>query len=94
MEQFRKGDCYMKKLLALVCMITCIFGLTACGSEETITAYETSKLSYAEQTAEYTVVPILQMLSDDAMVSYFDENTADEVAYIMNQQYSDRKSVV
>ena len=30
----------MKKFLALICMITCIFGLTACGSDEALNEYE------------------------------------------------------
>ena len=35
----------MKKFIALVCMITCIFGLTACGKEETLTEYEQMKVN-------------------------------------------------
>ena len=37
----------MKKFLTLLCMITCIFGLTACGSGEQLTEYEQQKVDYA-----------------------------------------------
>lgn len=40
-----------KKLLALVCMITCVFALTACGNEETYTDFEATKLAAAENQA-------------------------------------------
>ena len=55
-----------KKLLALVCMITCIFGLTACGSEETLTSFEQQKVNAAESIATQKVIPILaNYLCDD-----------------------------
>ena len=59
MEQSRKGDYKMKKWLALVGMITCIFGLTACGSEKTLTEYEKQKEDYAAQYASQQIIPFL-----------------------------------
>ena len=50
----------MKKFLSLVCMITCIFGLTACGSEETYTDYEQRKMDTAIQIATQYVIPSLE----------------------------------
>ena len=47
----------MKKFLSLVCMITCIFGLTACGNEETYTDYEQRKMDTAIQIATQYVDP-------------------------------------
>ena len=49
----------MKKFLALICMITCIFGLTACGNEEALNQYEQQKVEYAKQMAAQAVVPFL-----------------------------------
>ena len=43
--------------MALVCMLTCIFGLTACGSGEELTAYEQQKVDNAEQLAA-SIVPL------------------------------------
>ena len=71
----------MKKFLALICMITCIFGLTACGNEEALNAYEQEKVAYAEQMAAQAVVPFLAEANIDDYSLY----TAEEVAYVIGQ---------
>ena len=43
-------------------MITCIFGLTACGSEETYTDYEQRKMDTAIQIATQYVILLLRTL--------------------------------
>ena len=65
-------------------MITCIFGMTACGSDEALTDYEQQKVEYAKQLAAQSVVPFLT--ENDAEV--FAENTAEEIAYMIGNQYS------
>ena len=75
----------MKKFLSLVCMITCIFGLTACGSEETYTDYEQRKMDTAIQIATQYVIPSLENFEDEATLESFSEYTADEVAYMVQQ---------
>lgn len=77
----------MKKLLALMCMITCIFGLTACGSEEALTDYEQQKVSYAQQLASQKVVPLLGTFMDDTAASSFDEYSAEEIEYMVGNDY-------
>ena len=74
----------MKKFLALICMITCIFGLTACGNEEALNQYEQQKVEYAKQMAAQAVVPFLA----DANMEDFSIYTAEEVAYVVGQSYS------
>ena len=81
----RKGDYKMKKFLSLVCMITCIFGLTACGSEETYTDYEQRKMDTAIQIATQYVIPSLENFEDEATLESFSEYTADEVAYMVQE---------
>ena len=78
----------MKKFFALVCMITCIFGLTACGSEKALTEYEQQKVDYAEQLAAQRVVPLLVNFMDDAAAGTFAENTNEEIEYIFSNDYS------
>jgi len=73
----------MKKFFALICMITCIFGLTACGSEETLTDNEQKKLAQAEYMATDMVVPYLMTFMDDSMTGYFDGYTAQEITNIV-----------
>ncbi len=75
----------MKKFLTLLCMITCIFGLTACGSGEQLTEYEQQKVDYAQRLATEMVVPMLSQFQKDA---YFDEYTAEEVEYMIGNQYN------
>lgn len=77
-----------KKFLALICMITCIFGLTACGSEETLTEYEQQKVDIAEQIAASSIVPMFAEFMYDENADVYDEFTLDEIAYIFNSQYS------
>ena len=74
----------MKKFIALICMITCIFGLTACGSEEVLNEYEQQKVEYAKQMATQAVVPFLA----EANMDDFSVYTAEEVAYVVGQSYS------
>lgn len=75
----------MKKFLSLVCMITCIFGLTACGSEETYTDYEQRKMDTAIQIATQYVIPSLENFEDETALESFSEYTADEVAYMVQE---------
>jgi len=62
-------------------MITCIFGLTACGSEEVLSEYEQQKVEYAKQIATQVAVPFLS----EANAEEFSFYTAEEVAYLLSQ---------
>jgi hypothetical protein len=68
-------------------MITCVFGLTACGSEDTLTDWEQSKVNMAESYASGTIVPILRLYMNDVNAATIDELTADEVAYLVNDEF-------
>ena len=70
-------------------MITCIFGLTACG-EVQYTEYEQQKIDYAKQYAADEIVPFMQNFMNDANVGIFDERTAKEVEAIFSDSYSMR----
>lgn len=83
-----------KRLLALVCMITCIFGLTACGSEEALTTFEQKKVDNAELMAKQAIIPILtdylcvedtfaQILPDTEL----SELTMEEIAHMCEQTF-------
>lgn len=76
----------MKKFLVLLCMITCIFGLTACGSEETLTEYEQWKLETSQQLAGEIVMYVFpQYMTDEGSV-YFEGYTAEEIEYFLQTQ--------
>ncbi len=74
----------MKKLLAMLCMITCIFGLTACGEEETLTESMQMKVEIAESLATQMIVPAYAsfMVEGEAEV-VLEAYTQDELSYIM-----------
>lgn len=76
----------MKKWMALICMIACIFGLTACGNEETLTDYEQYKVENAKQIAEEYLVPLLMQYMDDVRVHDLDEYTSEEIEYMLENQ--------
>lgn len=76
----------MKKIIALVCMITCIFGMTACSSEETYSAVELQKIEQAESIATSTYVPMLVMYSEEEMIASFSDYTTEEIEYIFEAQ--------
>lgn len=78
----------MKKIIALLCTITCMIGLTACGGEGTYTTYEQQKMDYAMSLATDSVIPFFQNFMDDSMAGYFDENTAEEIEFVVGNQFS------
>lgn len=78
----------MKKFIALVCMITCIFGLTACGKEETLTEYEQIKVEYAERVSTGAILPVLANFMDDEMAGYCDGLTMEEIEYYVYNDYN------
>lgn len=61
----RKGDCKMKKFLALTCAIACLLGMTACGSETTLTDYEQYKINSVINITETKLIPIMQAISSN-----------------------------
>jgi sodium pump decarboxylase gamma subunit len=60
----------MKRFIAFLCMLTCGFGLTACGGEDTMNVYQTEKVAIAEQYAVESIIPLMDE-------SVFSENVLD-----------------
>ena len=77
----------MKKFWALICMITCIFGLTACGGDEQLSEYNQQKVDYAKQLAAEQVIPMLEAIAESG-ADRLNEYTADEVEYQIGNAYS------
>lgn len=87
MELSRKGDYCMKKLLTLICMITCLLGLTACAKTDQ-SEYDQSKLSYAQQSAAPQAIALIQAYMDEATIAAMQQYTAEEVEYILSAEQS------
>lgn len=73
----------MKKIIALACMITCIFGFTACNAEVKYTEYEQTKIKHAETLAQSVAIPYLIKFMSEENADYFVEFTAEEVEEIV-----------
>ena len=79
----------MKKICAMLCMLTCIFGLTACGNEQTVN--ESTKAN--QMTAELLTKNVLGPMYSQFMVegqadTFLEEYTVEEAAYIMESGLS------
>lgn len=83
----RKGDCKMKKFLALTCMIACVFGMTACGESETYVGYQKEKVDNAIVMAEGTVIPTIQKVLDNPEADILYEYTPEEVEDYIKVNY-------
>lgn len=77
----------MKRVLALLCMITCIFGLTACGSEAVLTEYEQQKVSDVCELATDKVVNMVIDYTDEAKRAELDNYTVEEIEHILLEEY-------
>ena len=75
----------MKKFIALLCMLTCVFSLTACGGEEVVSEYQVSKLEYAESFAVDTIIPTMESIVGSGTVEELLATgyTAEEWEYIV-----------
>lgn len=69
-------------------MITCVFGLTACGSEEeALSETQANKLAYAEQISVQSIIPTMEQVSEDAARDEFLNNYNDEeLSFIFENQ--------
>ena len=85
----------MKKFLALICMMTCIFGLSACGGEDGWVTqgdlpasqyeqtYEQWKLQNAMQIAKGQLVPILTSYMNEDAIDSLEDFTMEEIEYMV-----------
>ncbi|MBQ7955386.1 MAG: OadG family protein [Lachnospiraceae bacterium] len=78
----------MKKFLVMLCMLTCIFGLTACDSEQTLKESDIANAEKAELISANMALPYLCTFSDDAMADeYLEEYTKEEMAYVAESMF-------
>lgn len=77
----------MKRLLALACMITCIFGLTACGSKDALTEHEQTKVNTAIGIADEEMIPLLVEFAEDDKQDFLAEYTNEEIEHMILNDY-------
>lgn len=61
----------MKKIVALLCALTCVLGLTACGSEADYSASSLSNAEQAKTISTVMVLPYLSSFADDEVADYY-----------------------
>lgn len=76
-----------KKLLAYVCMIACIFGLTACGSGEELTTYEQSRVDNAGEAAKAVVTLFSDYFCQGNPFVVEELETNEEIEYLCEQYF-------
>ncbi|MCH5341912.1 MAG: OadG family protein [Acetatifactor sp.] len=77
----------MKKLLTFVCMLACIFGLTACGSEEVMSQRDQESLTEAKQKAQYVVYLLADVVGKDESLDFLSNRSSEEVEYIVENAF-------
>lgn len=76
----------MKKLLTMLCMLTCLLGLTACG-EEKLTQLEISRGENAVDIATDFMIPYMTYFFEDELAEQYQSNYGvEELKYMTEQQ--------
>lgn len=80
----------MKKLLAILCMVTCIFSLTACGAVDEPTQMDTVKESTAKTLAVKYIAPYYAdtFMNQEMAQQFLDNFTIAEASYITETQFT------
>ena len=65
----------MKRLVVFLSMLTCVFGLTACGSSDTMNEYQIEKLEYAEEYAVNSIIPMMEeSITNEVVLDVYHNN--------------------
>lgn len=79
-----------KKFLVTLLMLTCVFALTACGQEETVSSNQLAKQENAELRSQNVVRMVAALtLSQDNVSAMFDEYDNIELADVFNSMYAE-----
>ncbi len=76
-----------KKILAYICILACIFGLTACGKGEDRTVYEQDRADGAGEAAVTVINLFTDYLCKGVPFSVDDMETNEEIEYLCEQYF-------
>lgn len=74
-----------KKLIALFCVITCVLGLSACGSERTYTEFEKDKMASCESISQ-VAYSLATSLDAEMSSKLFDMYNKEEMAFLFSEE--------
>ena len=75
----------MKKFLSLICILTCMLGLTACGADNKTSEYQSEKIENAKIVATEGYFPILKSFMKEGIVEAYSEYTLEEIEHFCEQ---------
>ncbi|MED9903164.1 MAG: OadG family protein [Lachnospiraceae bacterium] len=79
----------MKKLLTMLCMLTCVLGLSACGSKEELSELVQNRAEMAKTISTDFVVPYMLGFFDDALAAqYQDTYDVHELEVVAESEFS------
>lgn len=80
----------MKKLIALLCILTCMVGLTACGGTEVVNEIQAGKQANAEQYATGSIIPMMtESIAIEELISIYEMGayTSKEWETVVSQSF-------
>ena len=80
----------MKKRLAMLCMLTCLLGLTACGTETVLTQAEQERGERAANMAAIVVTYMIDFFDDATAVQYQDNYNVHELEALAEAELAER----
>lgn len=78
----------MKKLMAMLCMLTCVLGLSACGSETVLSEAEQQKGEIAKTMATEFLVPYMTSFFDDARTEEYQAYNVHELEALAEDEFN------
>ena len=75
----------MKKFLGLLCILTCVLGLTACGGSEGYSEYQQKKLNLAKEKAVEEYLPNFILIAKNNLEANYAEYTPEEMEYFFEK---------
>lgn len=79
----------MKKFLIMLCMLTCLFGLTACGDENALSSFDQTNAERAKTITTNLLLPYLSQFADDELAEQvLGEYDKKEMEYIAENDLS------
>lgn len=79
----------MKRLVAMLCMLTCVLGLSACGSEEVLSDAMKQRCEMAQTMSTDFIVPYMISFFDDTLANEYQENfNVHEIEAIAEDRFS------
>ena len=79
----------MKKFAKMLLMLACVFGLTACGSAETVSEYQQSKIENAQAHATFIIDNVSDLVKNGTGAEWLEKYNNVELAEIFTSQLSE-----